>query len=205
MGLINVWKVAPQPRPRCADSSTLHRSRQLPQAIFVVPQPGYLLDVCHINWESTYRCRRQALNKYPDPETNQQRENVQERCWWPRRARSRRYGWLQSPLLTGRGCVRCLMHICIRVKRRWAEAHSRKTLWSLSPGFFEVWCGSGPREDVMLGVKWICARVWSLWRKWCKSSWWLRSSGNSSTAVQSLHQRAHTHQQTHQRGSPYFV
>lgn len=35
MGLLNVWKVAPQTRPQWDDSSELLHNMQVPQAIFV--------------------------------------------------------------------------------------------------------------------------------------------------------------------------
>lgn len=38
MGLLNVWKVAPQTRPQWDNSSELHHSMQVPQAIFVAFQ-----------------------------------------------------------------------------------------------------------------------------------------------------------------------
>lgn len=45
MGLLNVWKVAPQTRPQWDDSSELYHSMQVPQAIFVAFQQRCLWDL----------------------------------------------------------------------------------------------------------------------------------------------------------------
>lgn len=88
------------------------------------------------------------------------------------------------------------MHICIRVKRGWAEAHSQKNSLISQPVFLGSMAWK--RARIFLGARtwcWVlsgCARVWSLWRKWFKSSWWLRSYVNSSTTVQSLQTHTHT-------------
>lgn len=113
--LLNVWRAAPQTRPRCTDSSALHHSRQVPQAIFVVSQLGYLLGLRHINRESTYRCRRQALTKYPDPETKQQRQHGKDHRE-------------QSSTDVDGGSVRCYQGACARTHAvEWRRAELKCT------------------------------------------------------------------------------
>lgn len=62
----------------------------------------------------------------------------------------------------------CLAHICIRVERRRAEEHSRRTLWSLSLCLFDAPCGNKPadlgmRRQCWMLSGWMCVCVGGCW------------------------------------------
>lgn len=116
---------------------------------------------------------------------------------------------LQSPLLTGRVCIRCLMHICIRVKRGWAEVHSRKNSLISQPRF--LWSTAWKRTRRFPGA-WTWCWVLSGYVRVCDLCEGSGVNHHEDCAVLATAQlqskvstNAHTHQHTHQHGSPYFV
>lgn len=105
---------------------------------------------------------------HPDPETKQQREGTMR----PQREGFQRYGWRQSPLLTTRVCTHTRPHSLPDThlhesKGELSRSAQAEKLFDLSARI-SLKCGveANPNisrsSDMMLGVKWICARVGDL-------------------------------------------